>query len=112
MPLSLISYTSILGIASTIYIVAVVFLDGFAKKEAPGSLWQPAQTSLFPANARDLGVSFGLFMAGFSGHAVIPRCVFIHLWNVNGTYIIVSLARDMVDPTRFDEMINYAFVCY
>jgi vesicular inhibitory amino acid transporter len=32
-------------------------------------------------------------MAGFSGHAVIP-----------------SLARDMIDPTQFDHMINRAFI--
>jgi solute carrier family 32 (vesicular inhibitory amino acid transporter) len=92
MPLSLLSYTSILGIASTAFIVAVVLIDGFSKREAPGSLWDPAQTSFLPSGVRELGVSFGLFMAGFSGHAVIP-----------------SLARDMVDPSRFDEMINWAF---
>ncbi|TRM65793.1 transmembrane amino acid transporter protein-domain-containing protein [Schizophyllum amplum] len=62
LPLSLLSYTSILGIVST--------------KEAPGSL-----------------VAFGLFMAGFSGHAVIP-----------------SLVRDMQDPTEYEKMLNYAFI--
>ncbi|KAI0961460.1 hypothetical protein AcV7_000553 [Taiwanofungus camphoratus] len=40
----------------------------------------------------ELGISFGLFMAGFSGHAVIP-----------------SLVRDMADPTQFHVMIDYAF---
>jgi vesicular inhibitory amino acid transporter len=92
-PLSLLSLTSILGIASTLFIVAVVFIDGVSKREAPGSLWEPAKTSLLPSNAGELGVSFGLFMAGFSGHAVIP-----------------SLAKDMVDPTRFDQLMNWSFV--
>jgi solute carrier family 32 (vesicular inhibitory amino acid transporter) len=93
MPLSLLSYTSILGITSTGFIVAVVFIDGFSKRTSPGSLWEFAPTSILPGHLGELGISFGLFMAGFSGHAVIP-----------------SLAKDMADPTRFDEMINWAFV--
>ncbi|KJA26174.1 hypothetical protein HYPSUDRAFT_133333 [Hypholoma sublateritium FD-334 SS-4] len=93
LPLSLLSYTSILGIMSTILMVVVIFIDGFTKAEAPGSLWEPLPTDIGVTNYRELGVAFGLFMAGFSGHAVIP-----------------SLARDMIDPTRFDSMINWAFV--
>ncbi|GJE86038.1 amino acid transporter [Phanerochaete sordida] len=92
MPLSLLSYTSILGILSTLFLVAVMFIDGLSKKEAPGSLWEPAHTSLSFAGVGQLGLSFGLIMAGFSGHAVIP-----------------SLARDMIDPTQFDVMIDWAF---
>lgn len=73
--------------------VVVIFIDGFSKKDAPGSLWSPAETNIGFHTYSDLGVAFGLFMAGFTGHAVIP-----------------SLARDMVDPTRFDTMINWAFL--
>jgi len=61
--------------------------------DAPGSLWQPCPTDLGFQSISKLGVAFGLFMAGFSGHAVIP-----------------SLARDMIDPTQFDHMINRAFI--
>ncbi|KAH8835325.1 amino acid transporter [Flagelloscypha sp. PMI_526] len=93
LPLSVLSYTSILGITSTILIVSVILVDGFSKKTAPGSLWEPAPTSIGIDNPTTLALSFGLFMAGFSGHAVIP-----------------SLARDMVDPTQFDHMINWAFI--
>ncbi|PPQ71759.1 hypothetical protein CVT26_007600 [Gymnopilus dilepis] len=93
LPLSLLSYTSILGIVSTFILTVVVFIDGFSKKDAPGSLWSPAETDLGVKGFTKLGISFGLFMAGFSGHAVIP-----------------SLARDMIDPTQFDTMINWAFV--
>ncbi|KDQ63800.1 hypothetical protein JAAARDRAFT_29847 [Jaapia argillacea MUCL 33604] len=92
MPLSLLSYTSVLGIVSTLFLIAVIFIDGTTKKESPGSLWDPAPTDLSVGNFGELGVSFGLFMAGLSGHAVIP-----------------SLARDMVDPGEFDTMINWAF---
>ncbi|KAJ6476368.1 transmembrane amino acid transporter protein-domain-containing protein [Mycena sanguinolenta] len=93
LPLSLLSYTSILGIISTILVVIVILVDGVSKTDAPGSLWNPAETSLGIDNWNHLGVAFGLFMAGFSGHAVIP-----------------SLARDMVDPSEFNKMIDWAFL--
>ncbi|KAF7373238.1 Aa-trans domain-containing protein [Mycena sanguinolenta] len=93
LPLSLLSYTSILGIISTILVVVVILVDGVSKTDAPGSLWNPAETSLGIDNWNHLGIAFGLFMAGFSGHAVIP-----------------SLARDMVDPSEFNKMIDWAFL--
>ncbi|KIY72765.1 hypothetical protein CYLTODRAFT_343436 [Cylindrobasidium torrendii FP15055 ss-10] len=93
LPLSLLSFTSVLGIVSTLLMIVVILIDGISKKEHPGSLWDPMPTSLGWNKAGGLGLSFGLFMAGFSGHAVIP-----------------SLARDMQDPTQFDSMINWAFV--
>lgn len=92
LPLSVLSYTSIIGIISTLLIIAVILIDGFSKPDSPGSLWSPAETSLGIRGVGELGLSFGLFMAGFSGHAVIP-----------------SLVRDMVDPTQFDDMITQAF---
>jgi vesicular inhibitory amino acid transporter len=95
LPLSLLSYTSILGIMSTVLIIIVVLVDGFSKGEPPGSLWNPADTTLRVQSLGELGIAFGLFMAGFSGHAVIP-----------------SLARDMINPEEFDKMINWAFVLF
>ncbi|KAI9062988.1 hypothetical protein FKP32DRAFT_1628555 [Trametes sanguinea] len=93
LPLSILSYASIIGIFSLIGIIGIILFDGFTKFDSPGSLWSPADTSLGVDNMQEIGIAFGLFMAGFSGHAVIP-----------------TLARDMRDPTRFDEMINWAFV--
>ncbi|KAK0465401.1 transmembrane amino acid transporter protein-domain-containing protein [Desarmillaria tabescens] len=93
LPLSLLSYTSVLGIISTILMIAVILIDGATRKEQPGSLWSPAETSLGIESWRHLGIAYGLFMAGFSGHAVIP-----------------SLVRDMEDPSEFDKMITWAFV--
>ncbi|KAE9410908.1 hypothetical protein BT96DRAFT_969183 [Gymnopus androsaceus JB14] len=84
LPLSLLSYTSILGIISTVMMII---------PDAPGSLRTPADTSFEISSLSNLGIAFGLFMAGFSGHAVIP-----------------SLARDMVNPEEFDTMINWAFL--
>ncbi|KAF8912834.1 transmembrane amino acid transporter protein-domain-containing protein [Gymnopilus junonius] len=93
LPLSLLSYTSILGVVSTVFLTLVVFIDGFSKKDPPGSLWSPAETDMGVKGLNKLGISFGLFMAGFSGHAVLP-----------------SLARDMMDPSQFNTMINWAFL--
>lgn len=93
LPLSLLSYTSILGILSTVLLIVVVLVDGAFKKETPGSFWDPAETTVGVVSISKLGVAFGLFMAGFAGHAVVP-----------------SLARDMTDPSEFDKMINWAFV--
>ncbi|KAF8898555.1 transmembrane amino acid transporter protein-domain-containing protein [Infundibulicybe gibba] len=93
LPLSLLSYTSILGILSTLMIIGVIIIDGFSKRDSPGSFWSPAETSVGIENYSHLGLAFGLFMAGFAGHSVIP-----------------SLARDMIDPTEFNKMINWAFV--
>lgn len=64
LPLSFLSYASLLGIASTVLLIGVVFVDGFSKFDAPGSLWSPAETSLGYCNLGELGLAFGLFMAG------------------------------------------------
>ncbi|KIJ68263.1 hypothetical protein HYDPIDRAFT_81664 [Hydnomerulius pinastri MD-312] len=92
MPLSILSLTSLLGITSTLLVIAVIFVDGFSKLDGPGSLWSPAQTSFSPGTFGEVGVAFGLLMAGLSGHVVIP-----------------SLARDMIDPSQFNHMANWAF---
>ena len=68
MPLSYLSYISVLGVLSTFLVVAVMFFDGFSTFESPGSLWNPAETSFSFRSFTDLGVSFGLFMAGVSHH--------------------------------------------
>ena len=71
MPLSWLSYASALGILSTFLIVAVIFIDGFSIFESPGSLWVPAETSFSVRSLGELGVSFGLFMAGVSLYAFL-----------------------------------------
>lgn len=65
-PLSLLSYASIIGIVSTVFIIVILLFDGLTKTTAPGSIWDPAQTSLTYGNLGNLGVAFGLFMAGVS----------------------------------------------
>ncbi|KAJ6574808.1 transmembrane amino acid transporter protein-domain-containing protein [Mycena capillaripes] len=92
LPLSLLSYSSILGIMSTVLIIIVILVDGLSKYTAPGSLWSPAETSFNVSSWSNLGIAFGLFIAGFGCHPLIP-----------------SLAQDMIEPHKFERMVNIAF---
>lgn len=44
LPVRHLSYTSLLGIISAFSIIIVIVVDGITKKEAPGSLVEPAVT--------------------------------------------------------------------
>ena len=91
MPLRLLSYASLIGLLSSLTLVGAVVLDGLVKKDAPGSIFDPAKTSLSPSHR--WGLSAGLMMSGFSGHSVMP-----------------SLAREMRNPQEFNRMVDYAYV--
>lgn len=91
MPLSLLSPVSLIGIVSILFLFLVIFADGISKEHAPGSLRDPAPTTLFPYFA-GLPLTFGLVMSGFSSHPVIP-----------------SLFRDMRDPRQFGRMLDLAY---
>ncbi|KAG8856309.1 hypothetical protein FRB96_006460 [Tulasnella sp. 330] len=94
LPLRTLSFASILGVLSTFTLIVVLLGDGLGKKTAPGSLWESADTDWFPPTPLvTVPISFGLFMAGFSGHAVVP-----------------SIVRDMQDPRQYKSMINWAFL--
>jgi hypothetical protein len=45
-------------------LIGTVFYDGLSKFDAPGSLWSPAKTSFGYCKIGELGLAFGLFMAG------------------------------------------------
>ncbi|GAA5905724.1 hypothetical protein JCM8208_000878 [Rhodotorula glutinis] len=92
LPLRVLSLTSLLGIMSSVVLLAVLITDGLIKKTAPGSFWDPMATSIVPRWGR-FPISFGLLMSGFSGHAVVP-----------------SLYRDMAHPEHFASMINVAYI--
>ena len=53
-----------MGIASIFSIIVVILVDGFSKLDSPGSLWSPADTQLGIGTWSELGIAFGLFMAG------------------------------------------------
>ncbi|OQE32024.1 hypothetical protein PENSTE_c001G01156 [Penicillium steckii] len=73
LPLRFLSVTSILGIISCTSIVLLICVDGLIKPDSPGSLRQPANTSLFPQNWATVPLSFGLIMSPWGGHGVFPN---------------------------------------
>ncbi|KKZ60653.1 hypothetical protein EMCG_04675 [[Emmonsia] crescens] len=72
-PLRLLSLSSILGIFCCTSIVLIIFVDGLIKTESPGSLRDPARTSLLPENWSAVPLSFGLIMSPWGGHSVFPN---------------------------------------
>ncbi|RHZ71654.1 hypothetical protein CDV55_101052 [Aspergillus turcosus] len=74
-PLRLLSVTSILGILSCTSIVTIIFIDGLVKPDSPGSLRQPARTTMFPDNWATLPLSFGLIMSPWGAHSCFP-CIY------------------------------------
>ncbi|POW11334.1 hypothetical protein PSTT_05370 [Puccinia striiformis] len=91
MPFQILSYTSLIGLVSSITLVGAVVFDGLIKEDAPGSIFHPAKTSLSPSHR--WGLSAGLMMSGFSGHSVMP-----------------SLAREMRNPQDFNRMVDLAYL--
>lgn len=102
LPLSVLSYTSILGIFSTLLIILVVLIDGFTKKDSPGSLLHPAETSFSIRSWKGLGVSFGLFMAGVSS---FDSC---HVANTNSTGALVFWpCGHSIPSTRYGKPVRF-----
>ncbi|KAI8067685.1 transmembrane amino acid transporter protein-domain-containing protein [Gilbertella persicaria] len=93
LPVRHLSYTSLLGIISAFSIITVMVIDGLSKKDAPGSLIEPADTEMWPSTWNSTCLSFGLIMAGFAGHAVFP-----------------TVYRDMENPKQYHKMVNWTYV--
>lgn len=76
LPLRVLSLTSLLGIMSSVVLLAVLISDGVIKKTAPGSMWVPMPTSVVPRWGR-FPISFGLLMSGVRlpglSHSPIPH---------------------------------------
>ncbi|KAI9851404.1 MAG: hypothetical protein M1838_003755 [Thelocarpon superellum] len=94
LPLRVLSISSVLGIICCFGIVAILFMDGLIKPEAPGSLREPAATYLLPAQWSKLPLSFGLLMSPWGGHSVFP-----------------NIYRDMRHPHKYNRSlaITYSF---
>lgn len=92
LPLKLLSPVSLVGIVSILFLLVVITTDGLVNTRAPGSLWSPSTTEWAP-QWKGIPLAFGLIMAGFSSHPVIP-----------------SLYRDMRDPSQFNQMLDLAYV--
>ncbi|KAJ1562341.1 hypothetical protein HK096_011135 [Nowakowskiella sp. JEL0078] len=90
--LQIVSYVSLVGVVASINLIFVVLYNGLAKPTSPGSLWDPMETSLWPANSLSISLTFGIVMAGFAGHAVLP-----------------SIYMDMRDRSRYPWVLNVSF---
>ncbi|ORX54011.1 hypothetical protein DM01DRAFT_1383410 [Hesseltinella vesiculosa] len=94
LPISKLAYTSLIGVISSTCLIVLVTYDGFSKKSQPGSLWDPMPTDLWPtATLSTLPLSFGLFMAIYSGAAVFP-----------------SIYRDMAQPKQFGKVVDITYL--
>ncbi|KAG2177244.1 hypothetical protein INT43_007901 [Umbelopsis isabellina] len=93
LPVRQLSYTSLFGIVSAGALLVIMLFDGLTKQEAPGSLLEPADTTLWPESWSTVPLSFGLIMAGFAGHAVLP-----------------SVHHDMDEPKHYNKMVNTTYV--
>lgn len=91
-PFSLLSYASVIGVAASLGLVLLTILAGILKTDSPGSLRNPARTSLYPESWTTLPLSFGLIMSPWGGHASFP-----------------NLYRDMHSPTKYNHVLLYTF---
>ncbi|CAG8475036.1 8592_t:CDS:2 [Funneliformis caledonium] len=87
------SYLTLFGILSAICLVSFMIIDGFAKHERPGSLIDPMETDIFPFRWYNVPMSFGLIMAGFTGHVIFP-----------------NVYRDMQNPKQYPRVVNCTYV--
>lgn len=92
--LSLLSYFSIVGIFSSVYLLGILLFVGITNGQ-DGSLMNPATTEWIAEQDR-LPLSIGLIMVGYAGHAVFP-----------------SIYYSMEDKTKYSKMldITYGTVC-
>lgn len=98
--LSFLSYVSILGIISSLNLIAITIYLGVSTPHQPGSLLEPSDTVAYLPTSSVLfstPLTFGLIMAGFAGHAVFP-----------------NLYMDMEDRSRFGTVVNitYGFLVF
>jgi vesicular inhibitory amino acid transporter len=91
--LSIASYGSLVGILALLNLVAILLYDGLTVKVSPGSLLNPADVVLIPADLFPIPFAFGLLMAGFSGHSVFP-----------------NIYRDMKAPEQYPKLVNYTYL--
>ncbi|KAJ3121706.1 hypothetical protein HK098_003469 [Nowakowskiella sp. JEL0407] len=87
------SYFSLLGITTIVFVIAILFGNGLSTFEAPGSLFDPAETSILPPKYKTLPLAVGLLIVGVDAHAVFP-----------------SLYNDMKDKRQFRTVLNYTYV--
>ncbi|KAL2920100.1 hypothetical protein HK105_200166 [Polyrhizophydium stewartii] len=97
--LAVLSISSSLGILASVSLLFITLYDGISAAHAPGSLWEPAATQLWPQDwsflLLNMGIRIepGLVIFTYSGHSVIP-----------------SIYTDMRSPRQFRAMISLSYM--
>jgi vesicular inhibitory amino acid transporter len=76
--LRVLSVGSLIGIFASVALGVIMVVDAVMKPDAPGSIWEPAETDMFPSSLRFwllIPMNLGLVMYNYSGGAVIPNLV-------------------------------------
>jgi vesicular inhibitory amino acid transporter len=92
LPLRVLSFSSVLGIFSTVSIFVIIAINGLLKPEFPGSLLDPAPTYLFPKSWLTVPLSFGLLMSPWGGHSVFP-----------------NIFKDMRQPDKYNRAVDITY---
>lgn len=92
-PLSYLSFSSVLGIFCCLWIVTAIFVDGISKPAGFGSLRDPSKTYIFPTDWRTLPLAYGLLMAPWGGHSVFP-----------------NIYKDMRHPSMYNSAVNTTYM--
>jgi vesicular inhibitory amino acid transporter len=92
LPLRVLSFSSILGILSTVSIFLIILGNGLLKMEAPGSLYEPQTIYMFPKTWMTLPLSLGLLMSPWGGHGVFP-----------------NIYKDMRHPEKYSKAVNITY---
>ncbi|KAH3680142.1 hypothetical protein WICMUC_000543 [Wickerhamomyces mucosus] len=93
LPLNILSFISLFGIASTIGVVLTILVSGFLKSDSPGSLLQFMPTNLWPETIADALIAIGVLMAPFGGHSIFP-----------------NLKVDMRHPHKFKDCLQVTYL--
>lgn len=70
----------------------IVFIDGWIKPEAPGSLREPMPTYMLPQTWWTVPLSFGLLMSPWGGHSVFP-----------------NIYKDMRHPKKYNKAVDVTY---
>jgi amino acid permease len=90
--LSLVAWGSFVGVIALVNLLIILIYDGLTTLESPGSLLSPCSTQVIPSAVFNVPFSFGLIMAGFAGHSVLP-----------------NIYRDMKNPAEYPKLVNWTF---
>lgn len=98
-PVRYLSYSSLLGIISAVSIIIVMLVDGFSKRDAPGSLWEPAASGQMNAAKLIFFMQLTKSYVGYRNLAIRLDDSATKLWSYHGR--ICGTCRVSYSPPRY-----------